>query len=1100
MFGCFVAAALAFTALIYGFALALRPEVLAPPAPSDPERLAEVTEARKLRLDPVAPPRIQRDVDYHEGEKAAWWPKSEAPVLAELVREGRLPPVAERVGPEPVVLAGVDGNGNYGGTWQRLASSDGDVGSINWRLSAAGLVRWSPQGGPVVPHLAKSWVVSPDYREFTFYLRRGMRWSDGAPFTAADIEYWYEHEMKYFDVVPRFIRDAQGRGRFEKVDDYTVKFIFSEANVLFLERLAGAAMLPEPDFAEYCLPAHYLRRYHPALGDKELIAKLMRQMRQASPRALYQELKRFRNPHHPRLWPWVLSEATSSSPYVFVRNPYYYAVDPAGQQLPYLDRLVMEVRPSNLFGLTAASGQVTMQDRFIRYEDHVLLMNGAVPNDYDVYHWYQASRSPFVISPVINRSHDPQRPDTEWKYRLLNERRFRQALSLAINRQDIIDALFNGQAEPAQLDAGPDSPLHSPALFNSFTQFDPARASALLDEIGLTRRDREGFRTFPDGSRMVWYLNVTEYTNNDPVQFVIEDWADVGVRCIQRVRSRLLFNAEKAGREHDFTVWTGESEFTPLIEARSFVPTYGEAFYAPGYGTWFANGGLVGDPRSQRRGAEEPPADHPLRRNMVQLTEIYRTPDPTRRAELFAQIQERNAEEVWTISICTPPPQLVVVKKGFRNVPRLAVNGLAFLSPANAGIDTYFWEKPDPSPEIQAAVKRAVLNVATSAVADPEAPARVAPPTATGSRAGGLVKWLVFGSLAAGLALVAVRHPFIARRIALMVPTMAVVSVVVFTIVQLPPGDFVTMKILEYEMLGTPAADQAIADLRSDFHLDESMAKRYLRWVGLYWFTTFAPEDTGLLQGNLGLSMEQNRSVEQVVGDRVLLTVIVSLATIVLTWAVALPTGIYSAVRQYSAVDYGLTLFCFLGASVPGFLVAIVLMHLANQWFGLQITGLFSPEFATMPGWNWPKTVDLLQHIWVPIIVLGLGGTASMVRVMRANLLDELKKPYVTTARAKGVKPLRLLLKYPVRMALNPFVSGLGALFPQLVSGGAIVAMVLSLPMVGPVMLDSLLGEDVYLAGSMLLILSLLGVLGTLVSDLLLLWLDPRIRFEGGRR
>jgi len=189
----------------------------------------------------------------------------------------------------------------------------------------------------------------------------------------------------------------------------------------------------------------------------------------------------------------------------------------------------------------------------------------------------------------------------------------------------------------------------------------------------------------------------------------------------------------------------------------------------------------------------------------------------------------------------------------------------------------------------------------------------------------------------------------------------------------------------------------------------------------------------------------------------------------------------------------------FFGMSVPAFLMALVLMFIAKQWLGLNITGLFSPEFASMPGWSWAKAGDLLKHLWLPVVVLGFGGVAGMIRVMRANLLDELKQPYVTTARAKGVRPLNLLLKYPVRMALNPFVSGLGSLFPQLVSGGAIVALVLSLPMVGPTMLDALLVEDVYLAGSMLMVLSLLGIVGTLVSDLLLLWLDPRIRLSGSR-
>ncbi|WP_414662630.1 ABC transporter permease [Horticoccus sp. 23ND18S-11] len=332
----------------------------------------------------------------------------------------------------------------------------------------------------------------------------------------------------------------------------------------------------------------------------------------------------------------------------------------------------------------------------------------------------------------------------------------------------------------------------------------------------------------------------------------------------------------------------------------------------------------------------------------------------------------------------------------------------------------------------------------------------------------------------------------------LMVPTMLVVSVIVFTLVQLPPGDFAEMRVARLEMEGTAASEELAADLRKNFRLDEPMWKRYARWMGFTWFTSFHPQDTGLLQGNLGISMEHEKPAREVLGDRIVLTVVVSAATVLFTWLFALPTGIYSAVRQYSPGDYVLTFIGFLGVSVPSFLFALVLMYLARRWFGLSIAGLFSPEFATMPGWTWAKFVDLIEHLWLPVLVLGFGASAGMIRVMRANLLDELKKPYVTTARAKGVRPLRLLLKYPVRLALNPFISSVGGLFPHLVSGGAIVAMVLSLPMVGPTLVDALVAEDVYLAGSLLMVLSLLGVVGTLCSDLLLLWLDPRIRLGGG--
>jgi ABC-type dipeptide/oligopeptide/nickel transport system permease component len=215
---------------------------------------------------------------------------------------------------------------------------------------------------------------------------------------------------------------------------------------------------------------------------------------------------------------------------------------------------------------------------------------------------------------------------------------------------------------------------------------------------------------------------------------------------------------------------------------------------------------------------------------------------------------------------------------------------------------------------------------------------------------------------------------------------------------------------------------------------------------------------------------------------------------------VALPIGIYSAVRPYTVGDYALTLLGFVGMSVPPFLFALVLMYFSSEYFGVSVSGLFSVRYAADPVWSWGKVIDLLQHLWVPVIVLGAGSTAVMIRVMRANLLDELKKPYVVAARAKGVRPLKLLLKYPVRMALNPFVSGLAGLFPQLVSGGAIVALVLSLPTVGPLLMLGLMNEDTYFAASMLMVLSVLGVLGTIVSDLLLLWLDPRIRLGGGSR
>ena len=368
-----------------------------------------------------------------------------------------------------------------------------------------------------------------------------------------------------------------------------------------------------------------------------------------------------------------------------------------------------------------------------------------------------------------------------------------------------------------------------------------------------------------------------------------------------------------------------------------------------------------------------------------------------------------------------------------------------------------------------------------------------------GSFAGRTGPWL-FGLITLGILVAGVRHPYIGRRLLIMVPTLLLISMVTFVIIQLPPGDYVSTQVLQLKLTGDQNAIAQVEQLRTIFHLDEPVLSQYSRWMGFRWFGTFKPEDKGLLQGDLGRSMETLRTVNDTVGDRILLTFLISLGTILFTWVLALPIGIYSAVRQYSAGDYLLTFLGFIGMCVPNFLLAIVLMFLSSRYLGINVSGLFSPAYSATPEWSWGKAADLAKHVWLPVVVIAASGTAGMIRVMRGNLLDELRKPYVTTAMAKGVRPFRLLMKYPVRLALNPFISGIGGIFPALISGGALVAIVLSLPMVGPILLDALMTQDIYLAGSMLMVLSLLGVLGTLVSDLLLLWLDPRIRMGGGSK
>jgi peptide/nickel transport system permease protein len=324
---------------------------------------------------------------------------------------------------------------------------------------------------------------------------------------------------------------------------------------------------------------------------------------------------------------------------------------------------------------------------------------------------------------------------------------------------------------------------------------------------------------------------------------------------------------------------------------------------------------------------------------------------------------------------------------------------------------------------------------------------------------------------------------YIAFRILLMVPTVFAISVVSFVIIHLPPGDFLTSYVAGITARGESIDDATIQALRNAYGLGEPWHIQYIKWI------------SGVLHGDFGQSFTYHVAVSSLIWDRVWLTVAISFITLLFTWVMAFPIGIYSAVRPYSLLDYVFTFIGFIGLAVPGFLLALILLVVAFDKFGMSVGGLFSPPFENAP-WTWPRMVDLFQHIWIPVIVIGLGGTASLIRVMRANLLDELHKPYVTTARVKGQSELTLLVRYPVRAALNPFVSTLGWTLPQLVSGSTIVAVVLSLPMVGPMMLAALLSQDMYLAGSFILILSTLTVIGTLVSDILLAWLDPRIRMS----
>lgn len=319
-------------------------------------------------------------------------------------------------------------------------------------------------------------------------------------------------------------------------------------------------------------------------------------------------------------------------------------------------------------------------------------------------------------------------------------------------------------------------------------------------------------------------------------------------------------------------------------------------------------------------------------------------------------------------------------------------------------------------------------------------------------------------------------------RLLHMAIVIAAISVVAFIIIQLPPGDY--LKTMMATLAESDAYDEAaILALRARYGLDQPVYVQYWRWV------------TGILRGDFGWSFEWNRPVSELIWSRIGVTVMLSVSTLLFTWIVAFSIGFYSAVRQYSIGDYLSQILGYIGLATPNFMIALVLMWFAFDRFGWSVGGLFSPEYRNAP-WSVPKAIDLAKHMLIPLIVTGTAGTAGLIRILRANLLDELRKPYVETARAKGLSEVRLLLKYPTRLALNPFFSTVGWVLPDVISSEAITGIVLNLPTTGPLLLRALQSQDMYLAGSMIMILSVLTVIGTLISDMILAWVDPRIRYD----
>ena len=634
-------------------------------------------------LDAIPAP-DRNPVDAKAVHTVSEWPADrprrfqEAPALAARVRAGDLRPVEERVGTEPLVITPPEQCGPYGGTWARLATSPSDVGVYPARIAYEHLVRWGPMGRRLLPNVAARWEVADGGRTYTFHLRRGMRWSDGAPFGAHDILFWYKHVIQNKELTPVAPRDLLRGGRLVEVeavgdDDACVRFRFAEPHGMFLQRVASEG------WAEAMLraPAHYLKRFHPDFVPQEQLEAEARRHQFDFWYQLFGDKNDWRNEEAPRLWAWVVRIPPPALPVVFERNPYYWKVDAEGRQLPYIDRMTFEILDAEVINQKAIAGEMGMQGRHIQFENYPLFMEkrraGASP--YRVLHWIDSLGGRTAIGLNLNHKDPVLRG-------LIEQPDFRKALSLAIDRNEINEVCYFGVGVPRQM-APPPSSLYRVAEYEkAYVEHDPAEANRLLDGIGLTKRDRDGYRLRPDGQVLALWIEVTFWNNSRELELVAEYWRGVGVKAEVRNIARQLFYERKRALLHDCAVWGGADEQVPILDPRWFLPYSPESIHAIGYAMWFTSNGRQG---------EEPRGD--LRRVIDLYREIEQTPDEAGQIRLFREIADLNRRNLWVIGTIGQVPAPYLVQERFRNVPEVAIVGWMFRTPGNTAPECYAIEE-----------------------------------------------------------------------------------------------------------------------------------------------------------------------------------------------------------------------------------------------------------------------------------------------------------------------------------------------------------------------------------------------------------------------